>query len=427
MQELAELGPDVLGADRALALREEEVARLVDRRLAPVDEERRVAHRRGVELARRRDARADGVDVHAGLQPRALEDRLCGRRRRADDVGVSHRLPPPSVRLSIPSSLPPACGCRRRRARSRAPPASPRDASAPGCPAPRIASVRTSSRASSRVATPETAAVRTAVIAAGVQQRARLTGLAVEERDEALVRVEAARAVAGEDRDRLQPPERRVAAAMRRHQPHQARLARRPDDEAERVVHLAARERARARRPSPRCTPPSAAAAARRARRGPAPSCEERAYALAVGRRERERRAPARTGSRCSARFGPHTAPSHAMRAPRRRRAPPSRRRAPSASSRSRSSPSKTASSTRRSYGSGRSVIREPAGNGSPRRYLPVSQPPAERPERDVRDPVRRAERQHLVPRRRGRAASTGSGRARASRAGAPRRARRAS
>ncbi len=28
-------------------------------------------------------------------------------------------------------------------------------------------------------------------------------------------------------------------------------------------------------------------------------------------------------------------------------------------------------------YGSGRWVIREPAGNGSPRRYLPVSQPPA--------------------------------------------------
>ena len=29
------------------------------------------------------------------------------------------------------------------------------------------------------------------------------------------------------------------------------------------------------------------------------------------------------------------------------------------------------------SYGSGRSVIRDPAGAGSPRRYLPVSQPPA--------------------------------------------------
>ena len=58
-QHLADLGADVLRADRALALREQEVAGLVDGRLAPVDEERRVAHRRRVELARRRDARAD--------------------------------------------------------------------------------------------------------------------------------------------------------------------------------------------------------------------------------------------------------------------------------------------------------------------------------------------------------------------------------
>ena len=41
-QELADLGADVLRPDRALAQREEEVARLVHRRLAPVDEERRV-------------------------------------------------------------------------------------------------------------------------------------------------------------------------------------------------------------------------------------------------------------------------------------------------------------------------------------------------------------------------------------------------
>ena len=51
----------------------EVVAGLVDRRLAPVDEERGRRHRRRVELARRRDARPDRVDVRAGLQPAALE------------------------------------------------------------------------------------------------------------------------------------------------------------------------------------------------------------------------------------------------------------------------------------------------------------------------------------------------------------------
>ena len=38
------------------------------------------------------------------------------------------------------------------------------------------------------------------------------------------------------------------------------------------------------------------------------------------------------------------------------------------------------ASSTSRSYGPGRIVIREPSGNASPRRYLPVSQPPCSGP-----------------------------------------------
>ena len=51
-----------------------------------------------------------------------------------------------------------------------------------------------------------------------------------------------------------------------------------------------------------------------------------------------------------------------------------------SASARKRSSASKTASSTSRSYGPGRIVIREPSGNASPRRYLPVSQPPCSGP-----------------------------------------------
>ena len=47
------------------------------------------------------------------------------------------------------------------------------------------------------------------------------------------------------------------------------------------------------------------------------------------------------------------------------------------ASRSSASSASKTRSDEYPSYGSGRSVIREPAGGASPRRYLPVSHPPA--------------------------------------------------
>ncbi len=47
------------------------------------------------------------------------------------------------------------------------------------------------------------------------------------------------------------------------------------------------------------------------------------------------------------------------------------------ASASSRSSASKTRSDEYPAYGSGRSVIRDPAGGASSRRYLPVSQPPA--------------------------------------------------
>ena len=110
-------------------------------------------------------------------------------------------------------------------------------------PAPRIASVRDSGRASSRVATPETAAVRIDGDRAGVQQRTRRAGLAVEERDEALVGVEVARGVSGRDADGLQRVDGFRPTAVRGHQPHQRPLAGRPNDEAERVVELLARER----------------------------------------------------------------------------------------------------------------------------------------------------------------------------------------
>ena len=57
-EHLAELGLDVIRADRALGRGEDEVARLVQARLAAVGEERGVRDRLRVELARRREARA---------------------------------------------------------------------------------------------------------------------------------------------------------------------------------------------------------------------------------------------------------------------------------------------------------------------------------------------------------------------------------
>ena len=91
-QQLADLGADVLRADRALALRDEEVAGLVQRRLAAVDEQRRARHRRRVELARRRDARPTALMCTPGFSQAALDDRLGERGRRADHVRVAHGL-----------------------------------------------------------------------------------------------------------------------------------------------------------------------------------------------------------------------------------------------------------------------------------------------------------------------------------------------
>src|SRR6478672_4519765 len=85
-----------------------------------------------------------------------------------------------------------------------------------------------------------------------------------------------------------------------------------------------------------------------------------------------------RTGARCSSRLGPtttavisgtwrsHAIASAAIVTPR-----------PDAALSNASSASNVASVRYPSLPSGRSVMRDPAGNGSPRRYLPVSQPPA--------------------------------------------------
>ena len=90
-EHLAELGLDVVGADRAFGRGEDVVAGLVQARLAPIGEERGVRDRLGVELARRREARADRVHVRAAREPALLDDRLDGRGRRAHDLGAEER------------------------------------------------------------------------------------------------------------------------------------------------------------------------------------------------------------------------------------------------------------------------------------------------------------------------------------------------
>ena len=195
------------GPISAFALRDQEVARLVQRRLAPVDEERRVDHRLRVELARQ-----SGCSSRRALMwtPGFSHSRCTIGSADAVvvqiDVGVAHRF------LGGRDAL----GAVERPA-ARA----PHDDALERSRTARIASrcetrlrARAEDRERARRSRARAAASRrrrrrrcgSAVIAARVHERARLAGVAVEERHEALVRVEPARAVAGHDRQRLQRP-----------------------------------------------------------------------------------------------------------------------------------------------------------------------------------------------------------------------------
>ena len=116
-QHLAELGEIDVPGQRALAHREQHVARLVERRLARVDDDPRRRHRRAVELACRRDARADRVHVRPGREPGALDDRLARGRRRDHHVGVAQRVLDRGGRAHVPGV---ALGGGRRQLRPRA-------------------------------------------------------------------------------------------------------------------------------------------------------------------------------------------------------------------------------------------------------------------------------------------------------------------
>ena len=250
-------------------------------------------------------------------------------------------------------------------------------------PAPRIASLRASSRASARVATPETAAVRTAVIAPAFMI-ARVSPVtpsnsATKPWCESSPRAE----LPGKIATVFSAYSGAGADAVRRHQPEQARLVRAAARRSAAGCTARRARATRARRPSRRCTRPSAAAAGRRARRARVRSCEEAPRSCRVPlRRERQLLGRQHRLELLRARIGPQTAPADAgtgehPREGERGEVDASRfglaRRA--ARARRRPRPRRT-----RSYGPGRCVMREPAGNASPRRYLPVSQPPASGP-----------------------------------------------
>src|SRR6185437_2166727 len=183
-------------------------------------------------------------------------------------------------------------------------------------------------------------------------------------------------------RDHDQRLEREGVAALRRHQADEAATARRDRDRAQRLVHLSARVGGKDVRHR-------LDAVAHRQRLEHLLVAEHQhgrhqANRLPIVRRSSSlsvRPSASRTGSRCSGFVGPTTTKLRRGSLSSHARARPPIDTSRSAAMRSSSSrASNTSSVMNFSYGSGRCVIREPAGNAWPRRYLPVSQPPASGP-----------------------------------------------
>ena len=229
-QHLAELGTDVLLAEPG----EQQVARLVQGRLAPVDEEAGRGHRLGVELADRRQAGADGVHMGARGQPVPPQDRLARARAGADHVRAAEHL----LRRAAVAAAPRADlgvaenGTHRLGVRARL------DAGAEDRDDPRVWTRERACRHRRNGSRADLGDRR------GVQDRAELPGLAVVEQHRPLVRIEPARGIPGRDHDLLQRPDGAIAAAVRRHEAHQALRIRRARHEPQRLVQLAARQRA---------------------------------------------------------------------------------------------------------------------------------------------------------------------------------------
>ena len=68
-----------------------QIASLGEGAVAGIDEQRRPAHGRVVDLAHVGPEAADEVDMCAGLQPGSLDDRGRCRGGAGDDVGATHR------------------------------------------------------------------------------------------------------------------------------------------------------------------------------------------------------------------------------------------------------------------------------------------------------------------------------------------------
>ena len=175
-EHLAELGLDVVGADRALRGREDVVARLVQARLAPVGEERgrgrpspcRARASSGCTSRRRSRARRARASASRRSARRGRSSCTRPRRRRARRPPTARRSRRPRRRAPPPPrGGAPRCGSRDRRGRR----ASRGRARAPAHP-------RRGSRRAVRPAArargsrpPETAAVRISVIGDGVHDR----------------------------------------------------------------------------------------------------------------------------------------------------------------------------------------------------------------------------------------------------------------
>src|SRR6516165_2737544 len=218
----------------------------------------------------------------------------------------------------------------------------------------------------------------------GVQDRGGHAGLAVEEGDGALVRVEAARGVVRDHADRLEREPRALVllgAAPGWHQPHEAGGPGCRHDGPERHVRFASGSR--------RQHGGHGLGAGLRRERGRYVAVAENEYAHQATALSMSARSPAlrgcwsasRTGARCCGRPGPITIWVTRLSESSQVSARPASEMPWSAAivrSASRVSNVRLVTSVR--YGSGRWVIRDPAGYGSPRRYLPVSQPPASGP-----------------------------------------------
>jgi hypothetical protein len=75
-QDFANFAENVIVANRALFFREEEVARLIYSRLAPIHKQARILDGSRIQFARKGHARPDGIDMRAGGNPIAQEDWL---------------------------------------------------------------------------------------------------------------------------------------------------------------------------------------------------------------------------------------------------------------------------------------------------------------------------------------------------------------